>query len=572
MEKYARLALLLLLALFLVSCNVETVPVPTSTPAVATDVPDVGPTPTLEPTPEPDPLFTGTDGFPWWNDTVFYQIFVRSFYDSDGDGVGDLNGVIEKLDYLNDGDPGTSDDLGVTGIWLMPIMESPSYHGYDVVDYYQVDSEYGTNEDFKRLVEEAHARGIRVIVDLVMNHTSVEHPWFQEARDPNSDRRDWYVWVDEHPGYRGPWGQEVWHRAGDSYYYGVFWSGMPDLNYDTAEVSEAMLEIVRFWLQEMGADGFRLDGLKHLFENGQLMENVGQTHDWLKAYYTFYKDVNPDAFMVGEVWSPTQQVVKYVGDEVDVAFEFDLALAILNSARSGFANQVAGAQERTIRSYPPGQYATFIANHDQDRTMSQLGGNEGKARLAATLQLTFSGVPFIYYGEEIGMTGTKPDEDIRRPLQWTGDSFKVGFTEGVPWRSPADDYEERNVALQDSDPDSLLNHYRALIHLRNDHEALRIGDWAQVATGAGSVYAYLRHSDDEVILVLLNLVSEPISDYSLELEEGPLVQRLEATLLLGEGEPAAPTVNDAGGFSDYKPLDTLPGQSSILIQFAPSGD
>ncbi|HEX6383690.1 MAG TPA: alpha-amylase family glycosyl hydrolase [Anaerolineae bacterium] len=580
MKRYTPLALLLLLALFLAGCDAETAPA-TDTPAVTTDVADVEPTPdselaeppsptaTLEPTPESDPLFTGSDGFPWWNDAVFYEIFVRSFYDSDGDGVGDLNGVIEKLDYLNDGDPTTDDDLGVTGIWLMPIMESPSYHGYDVVDYYQIDEEYGTNEDFKRLVEEAHARGIRVIVDLVMNHTSVEHPWFEESADPDPELRNWYVWSNENPGYRGPWGQQVWHREGDDYYYAVFWEGMPDLNYNNSDVTEAMFDITSFWLSDMDADGFRLDAIKHLIEDGEQQENTAATHEWLQDFHTFYKGVDPEAFAVGEAWTATREVVNYTGDEVDIAFEFDLAIAILNAARNRAARPIARAQDLVERSYPPNQYATFITNHDQDRVMSQLRGDEGKARLAASILLTSPGVPFVYYGEEIGTTGTKPDEDIRRPMQWASDGIGVGFTTGTPWRAPADDYEERSVALQEDDPDSLLNHYRNLIHLRNEHEALRIGEWTQVDTNSSNVYAFLRHTGDETILVVINLDSEAIDDYSLTLEEGPLVGSIQAVLLLGEAEPTTPAVNADGGFSGYQPFPTLPAQSTILIQLVP---
>ncbi len=420
---------------------------------------------------------------PWWNDAVFYEIFVRSFNDSDGDGVGDLNGIIEKLDYLNDGDPTQRDDLGVTGLWLMPVMESPSYHGYDVVDYFKVDEEYGTDEDFQRLMAEAHARGIRVVVDLVTNHTSSEHPWFAESRDPASDKRDWYIWKDEDPGYRGPQGQQVWHRTPDGYYYALFWDGMPDLNYENPEVTAAMQEAARYWLEDMGVDGFRLDAIKHIVENGELQENTQATHDWLKGFYTFYKDVNPDALAVGEAWTSTRQVLDYTGDEVDIAFQFDLANAALSSANFGLSTMIGKEQQAVVQNFPPGQYATFLTNHDQDRVMSQLDGDENKAKIAATWLLTSPGVPFVYYGEEIGMTGTKPDEDIRRPMQWrSDDGLNVGFTVGRPWRYPADDYEERSVALQTADPDSLLNHYRALIHLRNEHAALRVGEWIAVET------------------------------------------------------------------------------------------
>ncbi|MCP4422086.1 MAG: alpha-amylase, partial [Chloroflexi bacterium] len=509
--------LLLLTLLILVACQ-ETEPatvtplpaatatatlIPTATETAVSQTPTRTPLPT--PTATPDPFVQGSNGFPWWNDVVFYEIFVRSFYDSDGNGIGDLNGVIEKLDYLNDGDPNTNDDLGVTGIWLMPIMVSPSYHGYDVVDYFQIDASYGTNEDFIRLMEEAHARGIHVIVDLVMNHTATGHPWFVESKNPDSDKRDWYVWEDESPGYRGPWGQGVWHSSADGYYYGVFWSGMPDLNYENPEVTAAMQEIIQFWLEEMGVDGFRLDAIKHMVEEGQIQENSYATHDWLEEFYTFYKDVNPNSFTVGEAWTSTQQVVDYTGDEVDIAFQFDLALDILNSSKVGLAPIYSKTQQEVVDSFPANQYATFITNHDQNRVMSQLDEDEAKARLAASLLLTAPGVPFIYYGEEIGQIGNKPDEDIRLPMQWASNGPKVGFTEGTPWRFPAADFPVKSVRRQEDDSNSLLSHYRTLIHLRNEHEALRVGDWTLVEANSGRLYTFLRQTEHETILVIINM-------------------------------------------------------------------
>ena len=193
----------------------------------------------------------------WWNDRVFYEVFIRSFQDSDGDGIGDIEGLIERLDYLNDGDPQTSDDLGIGGIWLMPPAEAHSYHGYDVTDYYAVESDYGELADMRRLVAEAHKRGIAVIVDMVLNHSSSRHPWFLSSRLGEQAYADWYIWRDEDPGYRGPWGAPAWHRAGDRYYYGVFWDGMPDLNYNNPAVTREIYDIATFWLDEVGVDGFR---------------------------------------------------------------------------------------------------------------------------------------------------------------------------------------------------------------------------------------------------------------------------------------------------------------------------
>ncbi len=208
----------------------------------------------------------------WLDGATFYQVFVRSFADSDGDGVGDLRGLTERLDYLNDGDPGTGNDLGVTGIWLMPIFESPSYHGYDVVDYEAVDREYGSLADFRALTEAAHERGIRVILDLVLNHSSSQHPWFLDsASSPASPRRGWYVWRDQNPGWAPPWGgtAPTWHANpfGPGFYYGVFWSGMPDLNFASADVVDEAERLARLWL-DRGAAGFRLDAVRYLIETG----------------------------------------------------------------------------------------------------------------------------------------------------------------------------------------------------------------------------------------------------------------------------------------------------------------
>jgi alpha-amylase len=549
---------LLLLTVWLVACRAAAAPTGTpeaspeatvtAAPATATTSPAATATPALP---------AGTAGYPWWNDTVFYEIFVRSFYDSDGDGIGDLNGLIERLDYVQ--------ELGVSGLWLMPVMESPSYHGYDVTDYYRVNPEYGSNDDFRRLMSEAHARGIRVIVDLVLNHTSRQHPWFREALDPDSDRRDWYVWADEHPGWRGPWNEPAWHSTANGYFYGVFWDGMPDLNFENPEVTAAMLEVTRFWLEEMGVDGFRLDAVKHLIEDGRIQENTPATLAWFNMYYNFVKSINPDAVLVGEVWSPTEEILPYIGRGLDIAFEFELAQAFVDSANDGRRTNVSSFQYHVANNYPPHQYATFLTNHDQNRLHTQLGGDEGKNKVAATLLLASPGVPFLYYGEEIGMRGIKPDENLRLPLQWAPEPGG-GFTAGTPWRPLHRRYLEENVALQDRDADSLLNHYRALIELRNDHAALRVGEWLRVNSPDRELYSFLRYDEEEILLVLVNLAGAAVSNYRLDLPAGPLATVNNATLLLGEGTPQQPTVNSEGGFSSYQPLPQLPAHSSFLIR------
>ena len=497
---------------------------------------------------------------PWWNDAVFYEIFVRSFYDSDGNGVGDLPGLIDKLNYLNDGNPATTADLGVTGLWLMPVAQSPSYHGYDVADYTRVDDEYGTNADFKQLIAEAHRRGMRVIVDLVLNHTSREHPWFQESRRPNSPKRDWYLWAGQ------PLTPNGWRADDSGYYYGYFSPDMPDLNYRNPAVTAAMRDTARFWLVDMGADGFRLDAVKYLLEDGQVIENTPATHAWLRDFRPFYQGLKPDALTVGEIWSTTDVVKTYVGDQLDLAFEFDLAEATLQSAVSGRKVNVERAQQRVIAAYPAGQFATFLANHDQNRARSRLLNDE-QAKVAATLQLTFPGVPFIYYGEEIGLQGVKPDEHIRRPLPWTSAG---GFTTGQPWEDYFEDYPQRNITTQDKDPVSLLNHYRALIRLRQAHPALCAGDWLPIKTDHDSVYAFLRVHDDDLVLALVNLARQPVNTYQLTLPAGPLTATLQPALVLGQKSALKPpVVNAVGGFDAYQPVEILPPYSSFLIGLMP---
>ncbi|MEM7035129.1 MAG: alpha-amylase family glycosyl hydrolase, partial [Chloroflexota bacterium] len=473
-------------------------------------------------------------GLPWWNDAVFYEIFVRSFQDSDGDGKGDLQGLISRLDYLNDGDPTTNTDLGITGIWLMPVSESPSYHGYDVIDYRQVERDYGSNDDFKQLMAEAHKRGIKVIIDLVTNHTSNNHPWFREGQKPGSDFENYYIWAAERPDYRGPWGQVVWHRARERYYYGVFWQGLPDLNYDNPVVTTEMTDIARFWLEDMGVDGFRLDAIKHLIEDGRTQENTDATHTWLKGFHRDIKQIKPDALMVGEVWSPTNQILPYIGDEVDIAFEFDLADAILSSVRGQSKRNIERTLKQVWNAYPTGQYATFLTNHDQNRTMSQLQNDVGAAKAAASILLTVPGVPFIYYGEEIGMVGNKPDERIRTPMQWSAIEGTAGFTTGKPWQRLSSTYQDVNVTAQNDDAASLLNHYRSLIQVRNAHRAMRFGDFVPIQTDHRSVYSFMRHLPQESILIVVNLSEKPISTYTLTLERSDLTAINQATVRFGQ--------------------------------------
>ena len=444
---------------------------------------------------------------PWWDDAVFYEIFVRSFYDSDGDGIGDLQGVIEKLDYLNDGNPNTTNDLGVTGIWLMPIFPSPSYHGYDVTDYRDINPDYGSMEDFRALVQAAHARGIKVIIDFVGNHTSDQHPWFQSSA-ANTTKRNWYVWNSLKPNYNGPWGQEVWHERNNNYYYGIFWGGMPDLNYNTPEVTEEIKDIVRFWYNDSGVDGFRIDAVKHWIEAGSQQENTPATLNWWRNFFAFQKEISPRLMTVGEAWTSTSNIAPYSDHRLDYCFEFDLSYAIIDAVNNQNATGLRSKMNEIVGTYAAGQFGSFLTNHDQDRSFNRFGLSIRKAKLAANILLTLPGVPYLYYGEEIGMTGQKPDENIRKPMQWANET-QAGFSSGQAWQAPNSNYANYNVADQLEDENSLLNHYKKMIGLRNATQQLRSGEITLVNSSASSVFSFLRKSNEEstAYLVVHNLAT-----------------------------------------------------------------
>lgn len=538
----------------------------------------------------------GPDRVNWWNDRTFYEIFVRSFADSKtgplaGDGIGDLQGLIEHLDYLNDGNPETTTDLGIGGIWLMPICPSPSYHGYDITNYLDVNPQYGTLDDFKRLSAECHKRDIKVIVDFVMNHTSNRHPYFAEAQDPKSPKHDWYIWSDTDPGWKGPWKQKVWHRAPvtgpdatETYYYGLFSPVMPDLNFRNRMVTEEMKLITSAWLSRFGADGFRLDAIRHLIEEGQVQENTPATHAWLKDWFLYYKGVNMDAMTIGEVWADSEQASSYVGKQMDMAFEFALADAMIASVKAGKKDPFIAAQRRVLDLYPPNQYGRFLTNHDQARIMTQLKGDTGAMRAAAALLLTGPGVPFIYYGEEIGMTGDKPDEMIRTPMQW-GPGENAGFSTAKPWERLNPGFENFNVEKQAADPDSLFSLYRKLIHIRYANPALATGGTWLIDSDKPEVVAYLRHREIRFrpnlgpgartdssrsrlnqLLIVVNVSDHEVADTTLSLSTSPLRNQYTGKDLLG-APVAGPLDPDAqGGFTGYKPAAKLAPRQAMIIE------
>lgn len=483
-----------------------------------------------------------TQNTSWWNNSVFYEIFVRSFYDSDGNGTGDFKGITRKLDYLK--------DLGISGIWLMPVNPSPSYHGYDVTDYRAVNPAYGTMADFKELVAEAHKRGIRIIIDYVMNHSSNQHPWFQQSAANNPAYRNFYRWSATDPGYQGPLGT-AWFKSSTGYYYGAFNSAMPDLNYESNALKDSIFSSADFWLKDAGIDGFRLDAVLYLMEEGTQGINTQGTYNLLRDFSAHIKASKPDAFSVGEAWTNTSAVVNYViNNRLDYCFEFDLASAILSAVNSGNASALTAQIQNVWNSYPYLQYGTFLTNHDQNRTLSTLG-SIAKAKTAASIYLTLPGIPYLYYGEEIGMSGSKPDQYIRTPMQWNGNA-NAGFTSGNPWIRVNSDYTWTNTESELADSSSILHWYKKLIALRNQEAALRLGDYEGLASSAQPVLAFLRKYQGRTLLIIVNTGQDAQNNLRLTIRSGmkPGTYRL-TELLTGKADVYASlnNNNDLSGLS-----------------------
>ncbi len=429
--------------------------------------------------------------------SIFYEIFVRSFNDSNGDGIGDINGVTEKLDYLK--------DLGIEAIWLMPINPSPSYHGYDITDYYNINAQYGTLEDFKNLLKEAHKRNIKVIMDLVINHTSKDIPWFKDAlASKDSPYRDWYIWADDKTNTNevGDWGQQLWHGYGKNKYYGVFWEGMPDLNYDNLKVREKMIDIGDFW-QKLGVDGFRLDAAKYIYSH-----NKNKNYEWWKEFKNAMAIVNKNVFIVGEVWDSPSVIGPYLKESLTSGFDFDLSSKIVASAKqeddAGAVTYLTRVRDYYAKMNPNYIDSTFLTNHDMDRVMSVLGGNVNHAKMAASLLLTLPGSPFIYYGEEIGMLGAKPDEYIREPMLWTNDPKGKGQTH---WEVPRYNNGKNapSVEAEENDPNSLYHVYKSFIHLRRSYDVLSLGDIKETSIMIPGIVSYERTYNNKSVLVIHNM-------------------------------------------------------------------
>jgi maltose alpha-D-glucosyltransferase / alpha-amylase len=483
----------------------------------------------------------------WYKNAVFYQISVRSFKDSNGDGRGDLRGILEKLDYLQ--------TLGVNCIWLMPIYPSPlNDDGYDIADYNKVDEAYGSLDDLKELIKSAHAHNIRIVMDLVLNHTSDQHPWFQQSRsNKNSPYRDYYVWSDTNEKYKDAriifvdtetsnW---AWDEKTKQYYWHRFYSSQPDLNFDNPKVQEEMLNVARFWL-DLGIDGFRADAVPYLFEReGTNCENLPETHAYLKKLRAFIDEHYPGRILLCEANQWPEDVRPYFGDgdEFNMGFHFPVMPRIYMALKKENFIDIKEIMQRTPAIPENCQWCTFLRNHDEltlemvtpeerkwmweqyapdPRMKSNLGirrrlaplldNNHRKIELANSLLFTLPGSPIIYYGDEIGMGDNLdlPDRNgVRTPMQWDN-SPNAGFTSGKTTSEFVKgelSYEYVNVASQMSDPDSLFNSMRRMIAVRRKHDAFGSSSMEWVETGNSAVAVYIREYEDDTMLILNNLSS-----------------------------------------------------------------
>lgn len=440
-----------------------------------------------------------------WRDGPFMEIFVRAYKDSNGDGVGDLQGLISKLDYLQ--------ALGVKGLWLMPIYPNQDGdHGYAVTDYRNVASDYGSLADFDALIAAAHARGIGVILDYVMNHSAAQHPAFQSAKSASTGSyRDWYVWEGSHPSGWNIYGSDPWKLSATGYYFAGFWDQMPDFNLKNATVAEWHRDNLRFWLNR-GVDGFRFDAVGNLVENGPAAwENQPENHVLMAAVKTLVGGYS-QRYMVCEAPALPQRYAQ--SDSCGASFAFGYQNDLVSAVNGDAAKVTAIAN---YWATAPEGMAGFASNHDGfagQRLYDQFGGDAAKMKLAAATYLLQARTPFIYYGEEVGMAGAASlsgDPKLRTPMSWT--SAASGFTTGTPFRALSANAASANVAQQDGVAGSMLEHYKSLLALRNGNPALQRGSYLGAST-SGLLMSFQRDiagSGNQRVVVVYNYGSSSAS-------------------------------------------------------------
>ena len=484
----------------------------------------------------------------WYKTAVFYELYVRSFYDSNADGFGDFRGLTEKLDYV--------EWLGIDCLWLLPFFQSPLKDGgYDISDFYSILPEYGNLNDFSEFLDEAHRRGIRVVSDMVVNHTSDQHPWFQEARKPGSDKRDWYVWSDDPEKYseariifidseHSNW---TWDEEAGAYYWHRFFSHQPDLNYDNEEVQEQMLAALRFWL-DLGLDGFRLDAVPYLIEReGTNCENLPETHEFLKRIRSEIDKDYDDVVLLAEANQWPADVVQYYGDgdECHMCFHFPLMPRMFMAARRQVRYPVVEILEQTPEIPEGSQWGIFLRNHDEltlemvtdeerdymyneyakdprmklnlgirRRLAPLLENNRDLMRLFHAMLFSLPGTPIVYYGDEIKMGDNiyLGDRDgVRTPMQWTSDR-NAGFSRSdfaqlyLPVLMDAVyGYQACNVEAQIRDQHSFLQWFRRMVAVRKEHPVFGTGTFEVLHPENPAIFAYVRRRGDDIILCVNNL-------------------------------------------------------------------
>jgi glycosidase len=465
---------------------------------------------------------------------VYYEIFIRSFYDSNGDGIGDINGIRQKLNYLQ--------NLGITGIWVTPIHPSPTYHKYDIMDYYGIDKEYGTIEEYKQLVIEAHQKGIKILIDLVVNHTSSEHPWFRASCKNDPKYKDFYVWSKTETGSN-------WHKNPlnpNEKYFAFFWEKMPDLNFDNKEVREEVKKIGRYWLKDIGVDGYRIDAAQHVYEPNDVVKN----NIWWTEFRNDMLKVNPNVYLLGEVWNKDSIVATYFKSSLDGCFNFDLSKAIIQSVEkndaSNFANKLQ-AIHQLYKSYNPNfRDVIFISNHDQDRYRSTFNGDTAKTKLAFAMLMTLPGIPFLYYGEEIGMLGKSPDEYRREPFLWGKND--AGNT---TWEKPrySNESNVNAIDVQMDSKNSFYSFYKSMIGFRKANSILSEGEVTVyiIPNFSKQIISYQLINGNETCYVMHNLSLESITISQPEFKN----KKIHA-------------FNEASYSNDFKL--TLPPYSSVVIK------
>ena len=502
------------------------------------------------------------------NYRTYYEVFVYSFYDSDGDGIGDLQGLISKLDYINDGDDTTDTDLGCNGLWLMPVHPSPTYHKYDVVDYYDIDPAYGTLEDFQELLAACDERGVKVIMDLVLNHSSSQHPWFQEAcaylrelgdREPDTTECPYieYYYFTKKPasGYSPVSGT-------DWYYEAQFWSEMPDLNLDCEALREEIGNITKYWL-DMGVGGFRLDAVKEYYTDS-IQDNI----DFLNWLTDTVKNQKEDAYLVGEAWVNISSYSQYYASGIDSLFDFNFAGAegviakVMNGSSAEKYGTAVASLDETFGQYNANYIdAPFYTNHDMARSVGYYVGenSDSRVKMAGAMNLFMSGSAFLYYGEELGMKGSGKDENKRAPMYWSKDEDAEGMCVGP---ADMDDFDMKYDSLeeQEQDASSIYRYFRKAIKIRNQNPEIARGKVEYLEEVSSHNVCALRKTYDgsELLLVFVTGADAENVDLSGVTLNGHSVDEsseVRATLTTGEEQI---TVTDS--------VAAMPGYSILVLK------